>query len=71
VGRPITNIQPNLNLPDLKALVDDALESLATRSVEVRDSSDAITVQDFNGVIQARNRRERRNADTAGAARGL
>lgn len=105
VGRPITNIKPNLNLPNLKALVDEVLDSLSPRSIEVcdsgdrwyelrvqpyrtaerkitgcvlvfvditllknteqlrrlataaRDSNDAITVQDFNGVIQAWNPR--------------
>jgi two-component system CheB/CheR fusion protein len=105
VGRPITNIHPNVDVPDLKALVDDVLESLATRTVEVRDAQNrwyelrvqpyrtadrkitgcvlvfvditllknaerlraaaeavrdadaAITVQDFDGVIEAWNAR--------------
>ena len=37
VGRPITRVQPNLDLPQLDSLIRDAIETCRTTELEVRD----------------------------------
>jgi two-component system, chemotaxis family, CheB/CheR fusion protein len=38
VGRPLSNIKPNLDIPDLAALIREVIETLSAREREVRDS---------------------------------
>ena len=38
VGRPLSNIKPNLDIPDLAALIREVIETLSPREREVRDS---------------------------------
>jgi two-component system CheB/CheR fusion protein len=38
VGRPLSNIKPNLDIPNLVPLIKEVIESLSTREREVRDS---------------------------------
>ena len=38
VGRPLSNIKPNLDIPDLTALIREVIETLSAREREVRDS---------------------------------
>ena len=38
VGRPLSNIKPNLDIPDLAALIRKVIETLSPREREVRDS---------------------------------
>ena len=40
VGRPLSNIKPNLDIPDLVPLIHEVIESLSVREREVRDSED-------------------------------
>jgi two-component system, chemotaxis family, CheB/CheR fusion protein len=40
VGRPLSNIKPNLDVPDLVPLIQEVIQSLTTREREVRDSED-------------------------------
>ena len=40
VGRPLSNIKPNLDIPDLVPLIHEVIESLSMREREVRDSED-------------------------------
>lgn len=40
VGRPLSNIKPNLNMPDLGPLIREVIETLSTREREVCDSND-------------------------------
>lgn len=37
VGRPLSNIKPNLDIPDLGPLIREVIETLTTREREVRD----------------------------------
>jgi two-component system CheB/CheR fusion protein len=37
VGRPMSDIQPNLDLPDLGALVHEVVETISVQELEVRD----------------------------------
>lgn len=37
VGRPITDIKPNIDCPDLERLITEAMESVSTQEREVRD----------------------------------
>ena len=38
VGRPISNIRPNIDCPDLEAMINEVIESVATKEREVRDN---------------------------------
>jgi two-component system, chemotaxis family, CheB/CheR fusion protein len=38
VGRPLSNIKPNLDIPDLVPLIREVIQTLSTREREVRDS---------------------------------
>ena len=38
VGRPLSNIKPNLDIPDLAPLIREVIETLSAREREVRDS---------------------------------
>ena len=38
VGRPLSNIKPNLDIPDLIPLIREVIETLRIREREVRDS---------------------------------
>ena len=40
VGRPLSNIKPNLDIPDLVPLIREVVETLSSRQREVRDSED-------------------------------
>jgi two-component system, chemotaxis family, CheB/CheR fusion protein len=40
VGRPLSNIKPNLDIPDLVPLIHEVIETLSIREREVRDSED-------------------------------
>jgi two-component system CheB/CheR fusion protein len=40
VGRPLSNIKPNLDVPDLVPLIREVIETLSSREREVRDSED-------------------------------
>jgi two-component system CheB/CheR fusion protein len=40
VGRPLSNIKPNLDIPDLVPLIHEVIETLSVREREVRDSED-------------------------------
>ena len=40
VGRPLSNIKPNLDIPDLVPLIHKVIETLSVREREVRDSED-------------------------------
>ena len=37
VGRPISDIKPNIDCPDLEQLITESIESVATKELEVRD----------------------------------
>ncbi|MCG7984087.1 MAG: PAS domain-containing protein [Candidatus Thiodiazotropha lotti] len=39
VGRPIGNIKPNIDIPDLESEVLNVIDSMATKSIEVQDDS--------------------------------
>ena len=39
VGRPITQIRPNVDLPELESMIQDAIVSMRTTELEVRDRS--------------------------------
>ncbi len=40
IGRPIGDIKPNINVPDLENLIADVIDSVTTRECEVRDRKD-------------------------------
>ena len=37
IGRPITQIRPNVNIPDLRAMVTGAIEAMQTTELEIED----------------------------------
>jgi two-component system CheB/CheR fusion protein len=41
IGRPISDIKPNVNVPDLEKLIADVIDSVTTRECEVHDRTNA------------------------------
>jgi two-component system, chemotaxis family, CheB/CheR fusion protein len=41
VGRPIVNLRPNIDVPDLAALVTEVVDTMSVREREVQDREDA------------------------------
>jgi two-component system, chemotaxis family, CheB/CheR fusion protein len=53
VGRPISNIRTNINIPDLDQMVLDVINSLAIKEREVQDNSDrwySLTIRPYKTV---------------------
>lgn len=56
VGRPLSNIKANVDIPDMETHVLKVMDSITPDFSEVRDSNDAVAQLDFAGNIQAWNR---------------
>jgi two-component system, chemotaxis family, CheB/CheR fusion protein len=57
VGRPISNIRPNINCPDLEELINDVVESVAPKEREVQDKEGTwylLRIRPYKNVVDNR-----------------